>query len=230
MLFLHLKVDSARLFFSPRLLNLVSFCTWRGKETPLTLCTVNTHLQAVEERISSRNTLCKHSAKSLDLHILNQWGLGKTKGGGFYPDCSLSKFLGGVQLFMFSLRKNVLKVWCWVVLYFQKNPGVGVLAYGRVVEAFELSPESAPRSSSGSHQGHCNHPKELGLGLKERGPNDVKNINLLHRNRNLTAHSWGQMDNLSYFRYQWNFCCFRDLPSLIGPTYAIHMYLEMHWK
>lgn len=126
MLLLHLRVDCARLFFFwPRLLTLlVSFCTWKGKETLLTLCTVTTHLKAVEERIPSRSTLCKHSAKSLDLHIFNQWGLGKIKGGNFHPDCSLSESLGGVRLFMLSLRKNVLKVWCWVVLCLQKKPPV----------------------------------------------------------------------------------------------------------
>lgn len=70
---LHLRPDCARLIFSPGLLTLiVSFCTWWAKETLLTLGTMNTQLKAVEERIPSRNTLCKHSAKSLDLHILNQ--------------------------------------------------------------------------------------------------------------------------------------------------------------
>lgn len=184
----------------------------------------------MEKRIPSRNALCKHSAKSLELHILNQWGLGKIKGGGFYPDCTLSKSLCGVHLLMFSLSKNVLKVWCWVVLCLQKNPNVEVSAYGRAGTGMWTKPRVCPWMQLRQPSGWLQPPKGGGTGFERMRANGIKDCNFLHRERNLAAHSWGQMDNLFYFQYQWNFSGFRGLPPLIGPVYAIHIYLEMHWK
>lgn len=123
---------------------------------------------------------------------------------------------------MFSLRKNVLKVWCWVVICLQeKNPVWEYQHMSGLWEAYELRPEFAPRCIRATA---TTQRRWDWLGLKEWGPNYMKSINLLHRNRNLTAHSWGQMDNLFLFSVSVEFLLF-SWPSPFNWTHVCNTHV-----